>query len=151
MGAPLYRLLVEDRARKFLLGLAPKQYKQLAARIFLLAEDPRPHDTRPLHGHSGLWAVDQGEFRIVYAILDAERLIAVRRVGKRNDDEVYKGLVNGRPRACVYATARHRVGEQLPYRDLRDRCTRPSAPGRRLRPFLSACRRISAPMSAHGR
>lgn len=90
-GSP-FRLLVEDRAQKFLLSLAPKQYKQLAARIFLLSNDPRPHDTRPLRNHSGLWAVDQGEFRIVYAILDAERLVVVRRAGKRNDDEVYLGL-----------------------------------------------------------
>lgn len=90
-GAP-YRLLVEDRAQKFLLALDPKRYKQVAARIFLLSEDPRPHDTRPLQGHAGLWAIDQGEHRIVYTILDTERLVAVRRVGKRNDDEVYRGL-----------------------------------------------------------
>lgn len=87
-----YKLLVENRAQKFLLGLDPKQYKQVAARIFLLAQDPRPHDTRPLQGHPGVWAVDQGEYRIVYAILDTERLVVVRRVGKRNDDEIYKGL-----------------------------------------------------------
>ncbi len=91
MSGP-YRLLVEDRAEKFLLGLDAKQYKQVAARIFRLSRDPRPPDTRPLKGHSGLWAVDQGEFRIVYAILDGERLVIVRRAGKRNDDEIYKGL-----------------------------------------------------------
>ncbi len=90
-GLP-YRLLIEDRAEKFLLRLDPKPYKQLAARIFRLSSDPRPADTRPLKGYSGLWAVDQGEFRIVYAIFDNERLIVVRRAGKRNDDEVYKGL-----------------------------------------------------------
>lgn len=92
MAGPPYRLLVEDRAQKFLLALDPKRYKQVAARIFLLSEDPRPHDTRPLQGHAGLWAIDQGEYRIVYTILDTERLVAVRRVGKRNDDEVYRGL-----------------------------------------------------------
>lgn len=91
-GMP-YKLLIEDRAEKFLLGLDPKPYKQLAARIFRLSSDPRPADTRPLKGLSGLWAVDQGEFRVVYAILDTERLVIVRRVGKRNDDEVYRGLV----------------------------------------------------------
>jgi mRNA interferase RelE/StbE len=92
MSAPLYRLIVEERAHKFLLALDAKRYKQVAARIFLLSQDPRPHDTRPLQGHAGLWAIDQGEYRIIYAILDAERLLVVRRVGKRNDDEVYRGL-----------------------------------------------------------
>jgi len=90
-GLP-HKLLVEDRAQKFLLGLDPEQYKQVAARIFLLSQDPRPHDTRPLHGHPGLWAVDQGEYRIVYAIFDADRLIVVRRAGRRDDDEIYRGL-----------------------------------------------------------
>jgi mRNA interferase RelE/StbE len=92
MAGPPYKLLVEDRAQKFLLRLDPKQYKQVAARIFLLSQDPRPHDTRPLQGHPGLWAVDQGEFRIVYTILDTERVIVVCRAGKRNDDEIYRGL-----------------------------------------------------------
>lgn len=92
MSIPPYRLMVEERAHKFLLGLDPKRYKQVAARIFLLSQDPRPHDTRPLHGHAGLWAIDQGEYRVVYTIMDAERLVVVRRVGKRNDDEVYRGL-----------------------------------------------------------
>lgn len=92
MAARPYLLLVENSAQKFLLGLDAKRYKQVAARIFLLSHDPRPNDTRPLAGHPGLWAVDQGEFRIVYAILDQQNLVAVRRVGKRNDDEVYRGL-----------------------------------------------------------
>jgi len=63
MAAIPYRLLMEDRAEKFLTGLDPKRYKQVAARIFLLSGDPRPADVRPLHGHAGLWAVDQAEFR----------------------------------------------------------------------------------------
>jgi mRNA interferase RelE/StbE len=35
---------------------------------------------------------DQGEYRIVYAVNDAARVVTVRRAGKRNDDEVYRGL-----------------------------------------------------------
>ena len=90
-GRP-HLLLVEDRAQKFLLGLAPKQYKQVAARIFLLSREPRPSDSRILKGHPDLRRIDQGEFRVVYTVNDAGGVVIVRRAGKRNDDEVYRGL-----------------------------------------------------------
>jgi mRNA interferase RelE/StbE len=59
-------------------------------KILLLAEDPRPHDYKQLKGHSGIYRVDQGEFRILYTIDQSE--IKILRIGKRNDDEVYENL-----------------------------------------------------------
>ncbi len=59
-------------------------------KILLLAEDPRPQDYKQLKGYSGVYRVDQGEYRIIYKIL--EDAIEVFRVGKRNDDEVYENL-----------------------------------------------------------
>ncbi len=88
----LYLLLIEDAANRFVQGLQPKQYKQAAARIFLLSRDPRPHDSRPLEGGSGLRRVDQGEYRILYSTNDEARVVTVRRAGKRNNAEVYRGL-----------------------------------------------------------
>ena len=87
-----YLLLIEDSANKFMQSLPPKQYKQVAARIFLLARDPRPADGRPLEGHATLRRVDQGEYRILYTINDEARVVVIRRAGKRNDAEVYRGL-----------------------------------------------------------
>ena len=92
MSKVLYKILVEDAAEKFLLKRDPKQYKQLAVRIFLLSREPRPHDSKILKSHPGLRSLNQGEFRIIYVIHDQAQLILVRRVGKRNDDEVYRGL-----------------------------------------------------------
>ena len=85
-------ILLEDRANKFIQSLPPKQYKQVAARIFLLSRDPRPADIQSLAGHPGMYRIDQGEYRIVYMINDAAMVITIRRIGKRNDDEVYRGL-----------------------------------------------------------
>lgn len=87
-----YLLLIEDPANKFSQDLQPKQYKQVAARIFLLSRNPRPHDSKPLEGSSDLWRVDQGEHRIIYGVNDAAKIVMVRRVGKRNDAEIYRGL-----------------------------------------------------------
>lgn len=82
----------EESVRKFLLGLDPKRYKQVAARIFALHDNPRPHDSENVTGFPGHYRIDQGEYRIVYRIYYEQRLIVIRRAGKRNDDEVYKGL-----------------------------------------------------------
>lgn len=90
-GLP-HRLLIEDGAGKFLLGIDPKPYGLLAARMFRLSRDPRPSDARPLRGCPDLRVVDQGELRIVYAVLDSEHLVIVRRVGKPNDDDLSKSL-----------------------------------------------------------
>ena len=42
MNTGPYRILVEERAQKFLLDLDPKRFKQVASRIFRLSQDPRP-------------------------------------------------------------------------------------------------------------
>ncbi|WP_226889117.1 type II toxin-antitoxin system RelE family toxin [Nostoc sp. MG11] len=70
--------------------MQPKFFKQVMTKILLLAEDPRPQDYKQLKGYSGVYRVDQGEYRIIYKIL--EDAIEVFRVGKRNDDEVYENL-----------------------------------------------------------
>ncbi|NDJ22865.1 type II toxin-antitoxin system RelE/ParE family toxin [Nostoc sp. B(2019)] len=83
-------LRIMKSARKDLVNLQPKFFKQVMTKILLLAEDPRPQDYKQLKGYSGVYRVDQGEYRILYTIL--EDAIEVFRVGKRNDDEVYENL-----------------------------------------------------------
>ena len=46
-------LSLSNNARGFLDGLQPKQFKQVANRIFALARDPYPADCKHLSGHSG--------------------------------------------------------------------------------------------------
>ncbi len=83
-------LRITKSARKDLIDLQPKFFKQVMGKILLLAEEPRPQDCKQLKGHQGLYRVDQGEYRILYTISKNE--IEVFRIGKRNDDEVYENL-----------------------------------------------------------
>ena len=55
------------RAKKFLEGLAPRQFRQVVNKIFSLLEDPEPHDSHPLAGFPWRRA-DVGEYRIIYRI-----------------------------------------------------------------------------------
>lgn len=85
-----YALRIKKNARKALAGLQPKFFKQVMTKIMLLMEQPRPQDYAPLQGYPGYYRADQGEYRIIYTIGESE--VEVLRVGKRNDDEVYRNL-----------------------------------------------------------
>ena len=85
-----YNLKIKKSVRKQLLKLQPKFFKQVISKILSLTDNPKPQDYKALQGYSNYYRVDQGEFRIVYEIGKTEIIIV--RVGKRNDDEVYRNL-----------------------------------------------------------
>ncbi len=87
-----YTLRVAKTAEKDLNNLPPKQFKQVASKIFSLQGNPQPNDCAALKGYEGGYRVDQGEYRILYTIDESTKLVDVFRVGKRNDGEVYKNL-----------------------------------------------------------
>ncbi|HEY9704379.1 MAG TPA: type II toxin-antitoxin system RelE/ParE family toxin [Allocoleopsis sp.] len=88
--AKQYNLNIKKSARKEILKLQPKFFKQIMSKIFSLIDNPKPQDYKLLQGFSDLYRVDMGEFRIIYKIKAQE--IEIFRVGKRNDDEVYENL-----------------------------------------------------------
>jgi mRNA interferase RelE/StbE len=76
-------------ALKFLVNLDAKQFKQVAAKSLMLGANATPADCRKLKG-CDYYRVDVGEFRIAYWYDDS--IVYVVAIGKRNDDEVYRGL-----------------------------------------------------------
>lgn len=91
-----YLLLIDKSLLKDLQKFPAKQYKQVVTKLLSLAVDPRPQDCKALKGVDGGYRVDQGEYRILYYLLEAEGeqpgQVQIFRVGKRNDDEVYRNL-----------------------------------------------------------
>lgn len=83
----MYDLRIETRVLKERGRYRPKDFTQIARRIFSLSIDPRPPDSKKIG--VGL-RVDSGEYRILYTVDDSDRLVTVLLVGSRNDDEVYK-------------------------------------------------------------
>ena len=61
-----------------------------------LAIDPMPQDSKALKGVKFGYRVDQGEYRILYYLVesvdDRPGEVQIFRVGKRNDGEVYRNL-----------------------------------------------------------
>ncbi len=85
----MLRLDLTQKALAFLDKLSPKQFKQVARKIFSLMENPEPHDSKEMKGHP-YRGTDIGEYRIIYRV--EEDVLKVAVIGKRNDSEVYKKM-----------------------------------------------------------
>jgi mRNA interferase RelE/StbE len=91
-----YLLLIDKSLLKDLQKFSAKQYKQIVTKLLSLTVDPKPQDCKALKGINKGYRVDQGEYRILYYLLEPEKdqsgQVQIFRVGKRNDDEVYRNL-----------------------------------------------------------
>jgi len=82
-------LKLDRKVNKFLAHVHPKHGKQIAQKLQLLRANPKPQDSKQMHGFPYL-RVDSGEYRIIYNF--TENTLFVVLIGKRNDDDVYKQL-----------------------------------------------------------
>jgi mRNA interferase RelE/StbE len=85
-----YRLLVKPSAAKEIEASGTKRDRQqIVRRIQALAAVPRPAGCEKLAGHSTLFRVRHGAYRVIYTIDDVQRTVEVVKVGHRR--EVYRG------------------------------------------------------------
>lgn len=50
-----------------------------------LAEEPRPAGCKKLKGHQDLWRIRIGNYRVIYFIGDAIKLVRIEKVSDRKD------------------------------------------------------------------
>ncbi len=89
---PKKRYRLTKRAEDFLRRIPAKHRKQILEKIELLSVDPSAIPTVQLEGFPQFRRAKSGEYRIIYMEENGEYVIAVIRIGKRNDGEVYKNL-----------------------------------------------------------
>jgi mRNA interferase RelE/StbE len=85
-----YAVQYDPRAAKELAKLDRPVARRIAKVVDALGEQPRPQGARPPVGYPGLWRVRIGDYRVVYAIKDAELMVLALRVSHRSD--VYRKL-----------------------------------------------------------
>ena len=85
----MYKIDVRRRAQRALDKLPKSDFQAVIEAIRDLAQTPRPRGIEKVKS-TGLWRIRQGDYRIIYAIDDNERLITVVRVGHRR--EIYRAL-----------------------------------------------------------
>jgi len=85
-----YKVSIKRSAVKEIEAIPQKKERQkIMRRIGQLADDPRPVGAKMLSGHDR-YRIRQGNYRVVYGIVDRELTVTVVKVGHRKD--VYKAL-----------------------------------------------------------
>ncbi|MGE4428231.1 MAG: type II toxin-antitoxin system RelE/ParE family toxin [Solirubrobacteraceae bacterium] len=85
-----YEVAYDPKAVKELKKLDRPVARRIALAIEELRTDPRPASSRALVGHPDLWRLRVGEYRVVYAVRDAELVVLALRVAHRSS--VYRTL-----------------------------------------------------------
>jgi mRNA interferase RelE/StbE len=81
-----YRVEVPKDVRRFLERLAraaPDDYLRIDDAIDKLRSNPRPRGAKKLRARGPLFRIRVGEYRIIYAIFDPDRLITVEEIMRR--------------------------------------------------------------------
>lgn len=82
-----YAVELKPSARKELESLPDTVLARVVRKVESLANDPRPAGCKKLKGYKDQWRVRIGDWRVVYIIDDAARLLSVTRIAHRR--EVY--------------------------------------------------------------
>jgi mRNA interferase RelE/StbE len=85
-----YAVETRPRVRKALRQLDETARKDVLATMRALGSDPRPAGVSSLKGHRPWLRVRSGDYRVIYIVDDAARVVTVAVVGHRRD--VYRGL-----------------------------------------------------------
>ena len=82
-----YSLEIMRSAQKELDSLDDPLFARIDRKILALADDPRPVGSKKLKGFTDSWRIRVGDWRVVYVLDDAAKLVTVTRVAHRR--EVY--------------------------------------------------------------
>jgi len=88
-----YSIEILRAADKFLAKLSrgqPSDADAIEDAIEELGGDPRPPGCTPLKGHSGIWRIRVGNYRVCYQVDDGRLLVLVITISTR--DNVYDAL-----------------------------------------------------------
>lgn len=79
-----YQVLLSERAQKQINALPQTIGDRITEKIYALKENPRPQGAKKLAGGEG-YRIRVGDYRIVYDIQDAVRIVTIVKVGHRKD------------------------------------------------------------------
>ena len=82
---PDYEVTFARSARRELEELALPLSTRILSRIEQLAVDPRPSGTRKIQGKQNLWRIRLGDYRVIYAVDDDQRIVDVVKVRHRRE------------------------------------------------------------------
>ena len=82
---PEYTIVFARPARKELENLPSLPARRILSAIEQLQTNPRPSGVRKLQGAEALWRLCVGDYRVLYAIDDAQHLVDIQVIRHRKD------------------------------------------------------------------
>lgn len=80
-----YRVdLASRKVERQIRNLPPEAKAKIIEAIKSLAQDPRPHGVERIKSH--YHRIRIGDYRVVYAILEKEKVIVIAKVARRGED-----------------------------------------------------------------
>lgn len=79
-----YSILIKRSAAREIDALPAKDRRRVVAKIESLAHNPRPPGCEKLSGEEK-YRLRQGDYRILYEIVDSDLIVTVVKVGNRRD------------------------------------------------------------------
>ena len=87
-----WTIVIDRQPQKEIRRLPSDLRQRIDSAILALAEDPRPAGCKPVQdAPRGTYRVRVGAYRVIYTVLDAEEVVIVAKVRKR-DESTYRGL-----------------------------------------------------------
>jgi mRNA interferase RelE/StbE len=82
---PQYEIVFAHSARKELEALPRNIARRILEKVELLMSDPRPSGSKKLRGHSSLWRIRVGDYRVIYSIDDDNLIIDISVIRRRSE------------------------------------------------------------------
>jgi mRNA interferase RelE/StbE len=80
-----YSLEIKQSAQRELDALDDALFTRIDRKILAVAGNPRPAGCKKLKGYKDLWRVRVGDWRVLYIIDDAAKLVTVTRIAHRRE------------------------------------------------------------------
>jgi mRNA interferase RelE/StbE len=81
---------MKGTAERALGKLPRKDLERVVAKVAALAAEPRPQGVEKIQGREHRFRIRSGDYRVVYDIDDARRVVTVLAIGHRRD--IYRGM-----------------------------------------------------------
>jgi mRNA interferase RelE/StbE len=85
----MYQVKLTNRARRELDKISGRDAENIANTTLALGENPRPRGVKKLRGN--IHRIRVGNWRIIYAVFDKDRLVLVGKIVRRAEDS-YNGV-----------------------------------------------------------
>ena len=80
----MYRLRLTSRARRELDKIPAGELERIVTALRQLEREPRPFGAKKLRGN--IYRIREGDWRMIYAVLDKEKLIIAGKIARRSED-----------------------------------------------------------------